>query len=109
VLYANKALDFYKTYGEGNGEAPAHRALAIAAALAPQPDWVVVDGHMAESRRAAQQRGERPHLAITLLREAGLLRNRQEYARAGERLAEARRLFADMGMQWWVEHGEVDT
>jgi hypothetical protein len=44
-----------------------------------------------------------------LLREAGLLRNRQEYGRAGERLAEARRLFADMGMQWWVEHGEVDT
>ena len=106
VLYANKALDFYKAFGEGNGEAPAQRALGLAAALAPEPDWTKVDWHMNESLRAARQRGERPHLAIALLRHAELLQRRNDNEAARSQRAEARRLFTEMGMQWWIGQSE---
>jgi hypothetical protein len=68
------------------------------------PNWSEVDHCMNESMRAARQREERPHLAITLFRHAELLRVRNDHGLAGERLAEAQRLFADMGMNWWLEH-----
>jgi class 3 adenylate cyclase/tetratricopeptide (TPR) repeat protein len=103
IEYANRALDFYKAFGEGNGEAPAYRALGLAVALSPSPNWPDVDRHMNESVRAARQRGERPHLAITLLRHADLLWARNEPGPAQARLAEAERMFADMGMRWWLE------
>jgi len=104
IVYANKALDFYREFGEGNGEAPAYRALGLAAAMGSTPNWSEVDHCMNESTRAARQREERPHLAITLFRHAELLRVRNDHGLAGERLAEAQRLFADMGMNWWLEH-----
>jgi class 3 adenylate cyclase/tetratricopeptide (TPR) repeat protein len=107
--YANKALAFYQEFGEGNGEATAHRALGLAAALAPNPDWAVVDGHFEESIRAARQRGERPHLAITLLRHAEKLQARNEWKEARTRLDEAERLFKEMGMDWWLEQCDRDA
>lgn len=103
ILYANKALDFFQQFGEGNGEAPAHRALGLAAALASMPNWTAVDWHMNESVRVARERGECPHLAISLFRHAELLRARNDRELAQLRLAEARRLFGDMEMNWWLE------
>ena len=43
ILYSKKALDFFREFGEGNGEAPAHRTLGLAAALTSMPDWAMVD------------------------------------------------------------------
>jgi len=103
ILYATKALDFHQQFGEGNGEAPAHRALALAIALGPSPNWAQIDWHLNESIRAARQRGERPHLAITLFRQAELLRARNEPEASHARLVEAQQLFSDTGMSWWLD------
>jgi tetratricopeptide (TPR) repeat protein len=103
VEYANKALAFLYQFGEGNGEAPSHRALAIAAALQARPDWPLVEHHIGESLRAADTRGERPQRAISLLRHGELLRRQGDKRRAAERLSEAHRAFDAMGMRWWVE------
>jgi len=103
IVYSNKALDFYREFGEGNGEAPAHRALALAAAQAPTSDWPTVEHHMNEGIRAARQRGEQPHLAITLFRYGELLRARHDPDAARPKFKEAQRLFAAMRMQWWLE------
>jgi tetratricopeptide (TPR) repeat protein len=102
VAYANKALSFLDQFGEGNGEAPAYRVLGMAAAL--NADWITAQAHLERSAQVARERGERPHLAITQLRLAALLRQRGEIGFAQERIAEARNLFAQMGMQWWLEH-----
>jgi tetratricopeptide (TPR) repeat protein len=102
VAYARKALAFLQEFGEGNGEAPSHRALALVAALQSPPDWASVDHHMGESLRAAEAREERPQRAITLVRHGELLRRKAEERRAAERLSEARQSFAEMGMRWWV-------
>jgi class 3 adenylate cyclase/tetratricopeptide (TPR) repeat protein len=106
IVYANKALDFYREFGEGNGEAPAHRAIGLATALVSQPDWVFVDISIEKSLHAARLRGERPHHAITLLRHAELLTIRGEIPLARARMSEARCLFAEMGMSWWLAQGE---
>lgn len=102
--YAQKALDFLARFGEGNGEAPAYRALAIAEACGPIPDWNVVEDHMRESVRAAEQRGERPQLAITCLRHAQFALKQGDSAFARAQLDRAQALFAETGMRWWPEY-----
>jgi hypothetical protein len=102
VAYATKALDFFKEFGEGNGVAPAHRALAMAAALESRPDWTKVDWHMNESMSAAKERGELPHLAITLYRHSEVHRKRGNVKLASELNGESQRLFAAMNMAWWL-------
>jgi tetratricopeptide (TPR) repeat protein len=103
VEYANKALAFLERFGEGNGEAPSHRALALAAAERSPPDWRLVEQHIGESLRAADLRGERPQRAITMLRQAELLGRKGDRERSVAQLKEARQAFGDMGMGWWSE------
>ena len=106
VHYAEKALDFHEKFSEGNGVAPAYRALATAAVRRRSPDWSSADRHLESSVSAARQRGERPQLAITLLRRAELMKERGDQGDFRASLAASRRLFVDMRMPWWIEEAD---
>ncbi len=85
-----------------------HRAVAIAAAA--HADWDNVEEQIAHSIRAAEQRGELPHLAITFLRYAQILRTKGAYREACDQLSRATQLFTQLRMQWWIgEAGRLQS
>ncbi len=92
--------------GERWGETIAIRALAMAAALETHPDWNRVEAHMQESLRLAEERGERPQLAIGCFRYAELLKQKGDSARAREQVVQATALLSEMEMPWWLEQAE---
>ena len=105
VIAAEKCLDV-RHFGDRWKEQQAYRALALAAALGPHPDWEQVDGHIVESLRLAEGKNARPDLAITCFRYAALLRDKGNSKQAQGYLERATDLFQEMTMTWWFEEAE---
>ncbi|MCH9046672.1 MAG: AAA family ATPase [SAR324 cluster bacterium] len=103
--FANQALEYSRS-GEKWGEVIAHRALAIAAAAESPCDWSRVEAHMEKSLALAQDRGERPNLAIAHFRYAELFQQKGDLPKACENLDQAIAFFRDMEMPWWLEQAE---
>jgi predicted ATPase/class 3 adenylate cyclase len=105
VIAAEKCLAL-RRFGDLWKEQQACRALALAAALEPRPDWRQIDGHIAETLRLAEGKNARPDVAITCLRYAELLRSKGDRKKAQDALQRATALFQDMAMTWWFEKAE---
>ena len=94
-------------HGERWGETIAIRASAMAAALETHPDWNRVEAHMQESLRMAEERGERPQLAIGCFRLAEIMHKKGDLDAAHDQLNQATTLFREMEMTWWAEQAEA--
>jgi tetratricopeptide (TPR) repeat protein len=106
VIAAEKFLDV-RYFGDRWKEQQACRALALAAALEPHPDWEQIDGHIAESLRLAEGKNARPDLAITCFRYATLLRDKGDRNQAQDSLQRATDLFQEMDMTWWLREAKT--
>ena len=100
--------------GQGTGETIAHRALAIAAARNPSPNWGEVEAEITKSLSLAKKRSERPNIAITRFRNAELLQQMGDLPKSRENLDQAMAQFREMGMDWWTEQanglrGRIDS
>jgi len=92
VIAAEKCLDV-RHFGDRWKEQQAFRALALAAALEPHPDWQQIVGHIAESVRLAKGKNARPDLAITYFRYAELLQAKGERQKSQDYVHRAKGLF----------------
>jgi class 3 adenylate cyclase/tetratricopeptide (TPR) repeat protein len=78
----------------------AHRTLAEAVFRLAQSKFDVAQAAVLHAIAVQNEIGARPELARSHVTYAGLLNARGERERAGVQIAEARRMFSDMGMAW---------
>lgn len=100
--YAERALCCAER-GEYVGEVAARRALALAEAARPRPDWAHADEQMTLALALAPRRWQWPDEAITHFRHAELLAHRGAEPAAREALARAAQGFRSLAMDdWWL-------
>jgi tetratricopeptide (TPR) repeat protein len=93
--------------GDRYGASPAYRSKAMLGFLARPSDHALVLDTLLQGEMWARSSGERPELAITLLRRAEVLHGLGEPQRTRESLNEALALFEAMGMDWWKDQALV--
>ncbi|HKI97834.1 MAG TPA: tetratricopeptide repeat protein [bacterium] len=103
--FANQTLEMSQE-GEKLGDDLAYSTLGRVAMRRPRPDWTEAQAHMERSLRISREKGARTLLCRTLFFYAELLHEQGEDERARACLKEARELFVDVGMQWWLEQSE---
>jgi DNA-binding SARP family transcriptional activator/tetratricopeptide (TPR) repeat protein len=106
VASASKAVAF-RASGETFGDYIAFRALAIAASREHAPDWEQVESHFCTSLDLAHACGARSYVAVTLFRQAELMRSRGDQIPARKALADASALFREMQMTWWLSQADA--
>ena len=104
-LCAEKSMDLAKI-GQGWGEVDAYRALTIVAAKKQPSDWDKVDFNMGKSLQLAMDRHSEPDKAICCFRYAELLRDKGDLDQATGYLIQAKELFSEMNMTWWIERAK---
>ena len=92
---ADRALQYAQSGADKLGEPAACRALAMAA------KGKKADTLIRKSLALAEERGERPNLAIGRFRYAEMLNDRGDAETAKSQLSQASKLFREMGMDWW--------
>jgi len=97
-VFAAKALALERGGGDRLGAYAAHRALALSAAA---EDPARADAELEQAVELARAQGSQPNLAICRYRAAEVLLRRGEPTAARRALAQATRLFRELGMAWW--------
>ena len=104
-----KALDACQTcrelahMGDIIGSPLADVTSALIAASGEPPEFGSAESLIGMALQQFEKRQERPQIAIAHLRCAEILHKKGDLPAAGERLARAERLFAEMNMAWWSE------
>jgi len=102
---AMEAIDLARRYQKLGQEAWAHFTLAGILVLRDAPDLASAQSTLHESLRLARDQGMRPLEAQCLLELSSLPGLPSEQRR--EHLTTARRMFREMGMQYWLEKAEA--
>ena len=100
---ANKALKLSKSGGDKLGVHSASRTLAIVHAL---KNWNKAQSYIRKSITLAEEQGARPDQAIGLLRYAELIKDKGDPKAAKATVSDARTLFKEMGMRWWLKEAD---
>ncbi len=104
-----RAVVLARERGERGHEAWAHRLLGETASDHDRPDVAAAEAHLATSSALASELGMRPLVAHCRLG-LGKLHGRSGDRRAAtEDLATAKRMFHEMGMQFWFENAEAEV
>ena len=100
------ALEFAERHGQHGFGAWVHRILGDIARLHPLLLADSAEHHYREALRRANERGMRPLAAHCHLGLGRFYRRAGEAGRAREHLAEAKKLYSEMGMAFWLDKAE---